>query len=71
MRYLSVGMVLPVGVTSATAFAGNALLRVGSVPLVYQEYFPLVVRLIQLSGLLCFAYSLSHAGGREPNGARR
>jgi|AntDeeMetagen192_2_1112575.scaffolds.fasta_scaffold02791_1 4-amino-4-deoxy-L-arabinose transferase-like glycosyltransferase len=58
MRYLSIGMVLLFGVTYVTAFAGNALLQVGSVPLVYQDYFRLVVRLIQLSGLLCIAYSL-------------
>jgi len=47
MRYLSIGMVLLFGVTYVTAFAGNALLQVGSVPLVYQDYFRLVVRLIQ------------------------
>ena len=58
MRYLSVGMVLLFGVAYATAFAGNALLQVGTVPLLYQGYFRLVVRLIQLSGLLCIAYSL-------------
>ncbi|MCU4802212.1 hypothetical protein OB920_17695 [Halobacteria archaeon HArc-gm2] len=58
MRYLSIGMVLLFGVTYATAFAGNALLQVGAFPLVYQGYFRLVVRLIQLSGLLCIAYSL-------------
>ena len=58
MRYLSIGMVLLFGVTYVTAFAGNALLRVGPLPLVYQDYFRLVVRLVQLSGVLCIAYSL-------------
>jgi len=58
MRYLSIGMVLLFGVTYAMAFTGNALLQAGSVSLVYQDYFRLVVRLIQLSGLLCIAYSL-------------
>jgi len=58
MRYLSVGMLLLFGVAYAVAFSGTALLRIGRLPLVYQDYFRLVVRLLQLSGLLCIAYSL-------------
>lgn len=66
MRYLSVGMVLLFGVAYATAFAGTTLLRVGAAPLVYQEYFRLVVRLVQLSGLCCIAYSLYLTTGGSP-----
>ena len=58
MRYLSIGMVLLFGVTYVAAFTGTALLRVGTLPLLYQDYFRLVVRLVQLAGLLCIAYSL-------------
>ena len=66
MRYLSIGMVLLFGVTYATAFTGTALLRVGTVPLVYQDYFRLLVRLIQFSGLLCIAYSLHLTRADDP-----
>lgn len=62
MRYLSVGLVLLFGVTYVVAFAGNALLRIGPLPLVYQDYFRLIVRLIQLSGVGCIAYSLYLTG---------
>ena len=70
MRYLSMGMVLLFGVTYATAFAGTALLQVGALPLLYQGYFRLVVRLIQLSGLLCIAYSLYLTRATDRNAAR-
>ena len=58
MRYLSAGLILLFGVTYVVAFTGNALLRLGSVPLVYQGYFRLAVRLVQLAGVGCIAYSL-------------
>ena len=44
--------------TYASAFAGNALFRIGAVPLLYQGYFRIAVRLIQLSGVGCIAYAL-------------
>jgi len=62
MRYLSVGLILLFGVSYVAAFAGNALLRVGPLPLVYQDYFRLVVRLIQLGGVCSIAYSLYLTG---------
>lgn len=58
MRYLSIGMVLLFGVAYLVAFAGTTVLRIGRLPLLYQDYFRLVVRLLQLSGLLSIAYSL-------------
>jgi len=68
MRYLSIGMVLLFGVAYVVAFAGTALLRVGRLPLVYQDYFRLVVRLLQLAGLLCIAYSLRLTRSSERTG---
>jgi len=65
MRYLSVGMVLLFGVAYVVAFSGTALLRIGRLPLLYQDYFRLVVRLLQLSGLLCIAYSLHLTRGSD------
>lgn len=62
MRYLSVGLLLLFGVTYVAAFAGNALLRLGPLSLLHQDYFRLVVRLIQLAGVGCIAYSLYLTG---------
>jgi hypothetical protein len=58
MRYLSVGLVVLTAVTYATAFVGTLLLRLEVVPLPYQDWFRLVVRLLQFSGLALIAYSL-------------
>jgi len=58
MRYLSAGFLLLFGLTYVTAFTGNALFRTGTVPLWYQGYFRLAVRVIQLAGVGCIAYSL-------------
>lgn len=69
MRYLSVGLILLFGVAYVTAFSVNALLRLGSVPLVYQGYFRLVVRVVQLSGVTCIAYSLYLTRSDGPHGA--
>lgn len=58
MRYLSVGLVLLFGVAYLIAFVGTALLRAGPFPLVYQDWFRAVVRVVQLVGVGCIAYSL-------------
>ena len=58
MRYLSAGLILLFGVTYVVAFAGNAVFRLGVTPLVYQGYFRIAVRFVQLSGVGCIAYSL-------------
>lgn len=58
MRYLSIGLLLLFGVAYALAFVGTAFLRAGNLPLIYQDYFRLVVRVIQLSGVSSIAYSL-------------
>lgn len=70
MRFLSVGLILLFGVTYVAAFAGNTLLRIGPLPLVYQDYFRLIVRLIQLAGVGCIAYSL-YLSGRTDRTVRR
>lgn len=68
MRYLSVGLILLFGVTYAVAFTGNAVFRLGVTPLVYQGYFRIVVRLIQLAGVGCIAYSLYLTRSEPPTG---
>jgi len=46
-------------VTYSTAFVGTLLLRLELLALPAQDGFRLVVRLCQLAGLVCIAYSLS------------
>lgn len=58
MRYLSVGMILLFGVTYATAFVGQTLISVRVLPIQTQDVFRLLVRLLQVAGLLTIAYSL-------------
>lgn len=67
MRYLSAGLILLFGVTYAVAFTGNALFRLGTVPLLYQGYYRIVVRLVQLSGVGCIAYSLYLTRSEPPS----
>lgn len=59
MFYLSVGLILLTVVTYSTAFVGTLLLRLEVLALPAQDGFRLVVRLCQLAGLVCIAYSLS------------
>lgn len=59
MLYLAVGLLLLTAVTYGTAFVGTLLLRFQVLPLPYQDPFRLAVRLLQLSGLVLIAYSLS------------
>ena len=64
MRYLSVGMVLLFGVTYVLALAGQGLIAFRVVPIDLQNAVRLVVRAVQLAGLVCIAYSLRVATGR-------
>ncbi|WP_323190394.1 hypothetical protein [Halostella sp. PRR32] len=59
MQYLSLGLVILMGVTFASAFVGSLLLRGGVVPNDYRPGFTLLVRLLQLLGVAFIAYSLS------------
>lgn len=58
MWYLSVGLIVLTAVTYSVAFLGTVLLQGRVLPLPYQDYFRLGVRLLQLLGLSCIAYSL-------------
>ncbi|MGB9954979.1 DUF7521 family protein (plasmid) [Haloferax prahovense] len=64
MRWLSVGMILLFGVTYTLAVAGQGLVAFRLVPIHFQGVFRLLVRLTQLAGLGCIAYSLRIATGR-------
>ena len=58
MWYLSVGLIVLTAVTYSVAFVGTVLLQGRVLPLPYQDYFRLGVRVLQLAGLSCIAYSL-------------
>jgi hypothetical protein len=58
MRFLSAGLVLLTAVTYTAAFVGTALLRFSVVDPAFEPPFRVVVRVLQLAGLLCIAYSL-------------
>ena len=64
MRYLSVGMILLFGVTYVIALAGQGLIAFRVVPISLQNVVRLVVRAVQLVGLLFIAYSLRVAANR-------
>jgi len=64
MRYLSAGMILLFGVTYVIALAGQGLITLRVVPIRYQNVFRLLVRLLQLTGLVTIAYSL-HIAARN------
>jgi len=59
MQYLSLGLVILLGVTFVSAFVGSLLLRSGVVSGDYRSGFTLLVRLLQLLGVVFIAYSLS------------
>jgi hypothetical protein len=65
MRWLSVGMILLFGVTYTLAVAGQGLIAFRVLPIRFQTSVRLLVRLIQLGGLACIAYSLRIAAGRS------
>jgi len=58
MQYLSAGLVLLTAVTYTATFVGSAMLRYGVLDATLEPPFRLVVRMLQLSGLVCIAYSL-------------
>ncbi|WP_232688618.1 DUF7521 family protein [Halobacterium zhouii] len=58
MRYLSIGLILLTAVTFTAAFVGSALLQYGVIDPGLRNPFRLVVRVCQLLGLSCIAYSL-------------
>ncbi|WP_134671733.1 DUF7521 family protein [Halorussus marinus] len=61
MRWLSVGMILLFGLTYTLAIAGQGLVAFRIVPIHLQNTVRLLVRLTQLAGLACIAYSLQIA----------
>ena len=58
MRWLSVGMILLFGLTYLLAVAGQGLIAFRLVPIHLQNVFRLLVRVTQVVGLGCIAYSL-------------
>jgi len=58
MRWLSAGMILLFGLAYTLAVVGQGLLTFRILPIRFQNVIRLLVRAIQLSGLLCIAYSL-------------
>jgi hypothetical protein len=62
MFYLAVGLILLTVVTYGASFAGTLAFRLELLALPAQDGFRLLVRLCQLAGLLCIAYSLSIRG---------
>ncbi|MFB6159951.1 MAG: hypothetical protein ABEJ61_02105 [Haloferacaceae archaeon] len=64
MRWLSVGMILLFGLTYTLAVAGQGLLAFRVIPISLQNGVRLLVRLTQLTGLACIAYSLQLATDR-------
>jgi hypothetical protein len=58
MQYLSAGLILITAVTNTAAFVGTGLLRLGVIDAGLQSPLTLSVRLLQLVGLVCIAYSL-------------
>ena len=64
MRYLSIGMIVLFGVTYLIALGGQGLLAFRVIPIRLQDEVRLVVRLVQLVGLVFIAYSLRIATNR-------
>lgn len=65
MRYLSVGMILLFGLAYILAVAGQGLIAFRIVSIQYQSVIRLIVRVVQLVGLLSIAYSLRIATTRR------
>lgn len=64
MRWLSIGMILLFGLTYTLAVTGQGLLAFRIIPIDLQNAVRLVVRMTQLAGLVCIAYSLQIATTR-------
>jgi len=58
MFFLSTGMVLLFGVSYGLALGSTVVLEATVVPLLYQELLRVAVRLFQVAGLGCIAYSM-------------
>jgi hypothetical protein len=58
LRWLSVGMILLFGLTYTLAVAGQGLFAFRLLPIHLQNVVRLLVRVTQLAGLACIAYSL-------------
>lgn len=58
MLYLATGLLLLFGLAYALAMLGSVLVQFRYVPLYWQDYLRLVVRLVQFVGLGFIAYSL-------------
>ena len=65
MRYLAAGMIVLFGVTYLLAVVGQGLIAFHVVTLAFQDVFRLLVRVLQLAGLVLIAYSLHLAAGRR------
>jgi hypothetical protein len=63
MRYLATGMIVLFGVTYLLAVVGQGLIAFRVVTIEFQSVFRLLVRLLQLVGLVLIAYSLHLATG--------
>ncbi|AXG09367.1 DUF7521 family protein [Haloplanus rubicundus] len=63
MRYLAAGMIVLFGVTYLLAVVGQGLIAFHVVTLGFQDVFRLLVRILQLAGLVLIAYSLHLAAG--------
>lgn len=64
MRWLAIGMILLFGASYSLALIGQGLIAFRILPIRLQNIVRLVVRLVQLSGLVCIAYSLRIATQR-------
>lgn len=58
MLLLSIGMLLLFGVAYGMAFVTSVFLQFRILPLVYQDALRVAVRLAQVAGLACIAYSM-------------
>ncbi|AEN05006.1 hypothetical protein [Halolamina sp.] len=58
MFFLSTGMVLLFGASYGLALGSTLMLEATVVPLLYQELLRVTVRLFQVAGLCCIAYSM-------------
>lgn len=65
MRWLSVGMILLFGVTYSLAVVGQGLIAFRVLSIRFQTPIRLLVRVVQLGGLTCIAYSLRIAASRS------
>lgn len=58
MLLLSVGMLLLFGVAYGLAFVTSVFLQFRLLPLAFQDFLRVAVRIAQVAGLACIAYSM-------------